>query len=115
MRRVVTASFLLVLLVAFATGCTTRVGDLTIATSKNLPQRFDVVRQDVLGKDCSYMFLFIPLGKLNPSVEGAIDDALEAVPEADAMADAQFHQDILFTLLFNQSCFRVKGDAIRTR
>lgn len=113
MTRAATASCFLVVFGAF--GCTTRVGDLTIGTSKNLPQRFDVVQQDVLGKDCSYALLFIPLGKLNPSIEGAIDDALESVPEADAMTDAQFHQDMLFTLLFNQSCFRVNGDAIRTR
>jgi hypothetical protein len=98
-----------------ALGCTTRVGDLTIATPKNLSRSFDVVRADIEGEDCYHMLLFIPLGSINPSMEGAIDDALESVPEADAMTNARFQQSILFTLLYNQGCYRVRGDAVRTR
>lgn len=105
---------LLVVAVLLA-GCTTRVGDLTIATPKNITREFDVVQSGVEGRDCVNIILFIPLGSLNPSMEGAIDAALEPVPEANAIADATFHQTSLITLLFNQSCVRVRGDAVRTR
>ena len=106
--------FLLAIVLSIVPGCTTRVGDLTIATSKNLNREFDVVQPDVEGQDCTNMIVFIPLGTLNPSMEGAIDDALESVPEADALVNARFRQSMLFTLIFNQSCVRVKGDAVRT-
>ena len=105
------ASVLLIPLLA----CSTRMGDLTIATTKNLPQKFEMVGNEIEGKDCANMFLFIPIGVLNPSIEGALDDALEKVPEADAMVDATIHQTTLFTLLFNQNCFRIKGSPIKTR
>jgi hypothetical protein len=96
-------------------GCTTRIGDLTIVTPKNLPQQFDVVQKDVEGKECLSQILIIPLGTTNPTIDGAIDAALEKAPGADALVDASVYADMIFTLFFNQSCVRIKGDAIRTR
>lgn len=101
--------------VAIGLGCTTRMGDLSIATSKNLTRDFEVVRADVEGEDCTHMLLFIPIGSMNPSMEGAIDNALESIPEADAMTNARFKQTTLFTLIYNQGCLKVKGDAVSTR
>ena len=100
---------------AFASGCTTRLGDLTIATPKNLPQQFDVVMKDVEGEECLSQILIIPLGTTNPTIDGAIDAALAKAPDADALVDASVHTDLIFTLLYNRSCVRIKGDAIRTR
>jgi hypothetical protein len=95
-------------------GCTTRIGDLTVGSTKNLPHDFNVIKKDVEGKDCFQMILFIPLGTLNPTYDGAIDAALDSIPEADSLVDATFHQDTLFTLLYNRGCIRVTGDAVRT-
>ena len=54
-------------------GCTTRIGDLTVATPKNLTRDFDVVKKDVEGKDCAYSLLgLIPLGVLNPTIDGVV-------------------------------------------
>lgn len=97
-----------------AVGCTTRLGDLTIVTSKNTKRNFEVVRRDVEGKDCMVQVLGIPFGKLNPTIEGAIDDALSAVPDADALSDVRVRQTLVYTLLINQICFRVRGDAIKS-
>lgn len=96
-------------------GCTTRVGDLTVGSTKNLPFEFKEVRKAVQGRDCFQMILFIPLGTLNPTYDGAIDDALASVPEADALVDAVFHQDSLVTLIYNRGCVRVSGTAVRTK
>ena len=96
-------------------GCTTRIGDLTVGSTKNLTHEFDVIKKDVVGEDCLQMFLLIPLGTLNPTYDGAIDLALDSVPDADAIVDATFYQDSLFTLVYNRGCIRVTGDAVRTR
>ena len=112
MRQI--AHLCLATLMTGSLACTTRVGDFTIVTSKNLSQEFKVVRNDVEGMDCMNMFLFIPLGSMNPSMEGALDDAINEVPGADAMTNAQFRRTLLFTLIFNQVCVRVTGDAIST-
>ena len=101
--------------VGLLSGCTTRIGDFTVGSSKNLTHQFEVIKKDVVGKDCVQMILFIPLGTLNPTYDGAIDAALEGVPNADAIVDATFYQDVMFTLIYNETCIRVTGDAVRTR
>ena len=99
-----------------AAGCTTRVGDLTVATPKNVRSDFEILQRDVVGKDCfQQVLIFIPVGTQNPTIDGAIDDALDQVPEADALMDATLHQDTIFLLLYNQNCIRVQGDAVKTR
>ena len=109
-------SALLVAVAWVATGCTTRVGDLTVATPKNMRTSFEVLQRDVVGKDCfQTVLLLIPIGTQNPTIDGAIDDALDQVPEADALVDASLFQDDLFLLLYTQNCIRVEGDAVRTR
>jgi len=60
------------------------------------------------------VLFFIPIGTLNPAMDGAIDDALSKVDDADALVDTSVHNDSLFTLLFNYNCIRIDGDAIRT-
>jgi hypothetical protein len=91
------------------------MGDLTIVTPKNLPQQFQVVQENVEGTECLAQILVIPLGTTNPTIDGAIDAALAKAPGADALVDASIHNDVLFTLLFNRTCVRITGDAIRTR
>lgn len=99
-----------------ACACTTRIGDLTVASPKNLPGEFTEIRRGVEGQDCSYVVLFfIPVGTLNPTIDGAIDDALAKVPDADALVDATLYNDLLLTLIFNSNCIRIEGTAIRTR
>jgi hypothetical protein len=95
--------------------CTTRVGDLTVASSRKLPHRFEVVRANVEGRTCAQFILFVPFGHLNPSYGGAIDAALEGIPEADALADATVMREFFFTLFYNRTCVRVVGDAVRSR
>lgn len=108
-------TFSLTFALLFFTACTTRIGDLTVATPKNVPSRYDVVQKGVTGKDCAYMLLsIIPIGTLNPTIDGAIDDALSGFRDADALTDAAIYNDILITFLFNSNCIRIEGTAVRT-
>ncbi len=95
--------------------CSTRLGDLTVASSKNIPTEFDEIASNVEGEDCVVIFLGIPIGTMNPTVDGAIDDALEGYPTADALSDLSIHASNWTVILFGQSCVTVKGDAISTR
>jgi hypothetical protein len=96
-------------------GCTTRVGDLTVASPKNVPRQFRVVKERVVGRDCGYRFLFFNFGVLNPSTDGAIDSALASVPGADALMNANLFTDFVEVILFAQTCVRVEGKAVSTR
>ena len=91
--------------------CTTRLGDLTILSTKNVASTANVMKRGVEGRDCVNLLLFIPIsGRLNPSVDEAMSDAMSKVPEGNIMTDVALYNDIIFTYIFNQTCFRVKGD-----
>jgi hypothetical protein len=100
--------------VVIGTGCTsTRVGDLTIASPKNLSYDFEVVGVDVNGRDCTHWITFIPFGQLNPTIDGAIEAALDTVSGANALTDATLTRSILFTLIYNRGCVTASGTPIR--
>ena len=97
-------------------GCTTRYGDLTVGSTKNIPVDLEILRENVVGRDCYHnILLILRFGVQNPTIDGAIDDALDQVKEADALSDAALYRDRIFTLIYNRGCERVKGTAIRTR
>jgi hypothetical protein len=97
-------------------GCQTRIGDLTVASPKNLPVEFKEIQPRVVGKDCSHVvLLLIPLGTLNPTIDGAIDDALAQAPGADALVNVSIKRTSLFAILYARSCVEIEGTAISTR
>ncbi|MGO9268319.1 MAG: hypothetical protein ACLQBA_26105 [Candidatus Binataceae bacterium] len=106
------------ILVAFAFGmsaCTsTRVGSLTLASTKNLGYTYAPVEERVSGEDCATNILGIPLGSINPNVQEAVDHAVSQTPNGDMMTNVSIHDDLIFTLLFNQACVKVQGDVVRS-
>lgn len=108
--------WLVATVVVMAAGCTTRHGDLTVGSTKNIPAELEILRENVVGRDCSHnVLLLFNFGVRNPTIDGALDNAIERVKGADALSDAVLYQDRVFTIIYNRSCFRVKGTAIRTR
>lgn len=91
------------------------MGDLTVASSKNIPTDFSVIAVNVEGEECMTHVLFVPIGTINPTVDGAIDEALEQVPTADALTDVAIYHERWSALLFGRSCVNVNGHAISTR
>jgi hypothetical protein len=105
----------LALLIPISLGCTQRLGDLTVATNKNVvlstfdPRADEAVSAE--GKDCKHIIIFIPTGI--PNIEAAIDRAL-------ADADRNFMTDVVMTrkswyipLIYGQDCMRITGSAWR--
>lgn len=98
-------------------GCSVRVGDLTMISSKSVDLEMvdlDAVPQvsGVSGKDTKFIFLFIPLG--SPQLEQAIDEALRK-GGGDLMTDVAIYQDFWWALLFGQTTIRVEGTVAKTR
>lgn len=105
----VVAAFVSCLLV----GCANRIGDFTVGSSKNIGL-LSQKGESVEGEDCSTNILgFIPIaGPMVPNFKTAVDKALERA-KGDVVADAVMWQSSLFTLIVNQSCFRVEGKVAR--
>ncbi len=107
--RILVALFLFVPLV----GCSTRIGDFTVASTKNiglLSQKGETIS----GEDCSTtLFFFIPIGgPIVPNFKTAIDKALERA-KGDVVADAVLWESWFNLLLIKQWCFKVEGEVAR--
>ena len=107
---------LVALVLLLPVGCTTRMGDLTIASTRLTElDQIDLdeapTRKRVKGEDIKFIFLFIPFGI--PHLEDAIDDALER-GQGDLMTDVTVRQ-FSWWFLVGQTGFRVEGDVIDTR
>lgn len=102
---------LLIAAVALASGgCRTRLGDLSIASTRNVALNPSPERIRVEGRDCAHLVFFAPLGKWSPSLDEALDDALERVPDGNIMTNVAIYRDVLLLLVYNRTCWRVKGD-----
>jgi hypothetical protein len=105
----------LFLAIAMLSGCTTRIGAFTFASTKNLGVAYAPLQTAVEGEDCVNLILFIPIGTLNPNIQDAVDRAVEKVPNGDMMTNVTLREDFLLTLLYNRACVRVTGDVVNTR
>jgi hypothetical protein len=105
----------LVLAITMLSGCTTRIGAFTLASTKNLGVAYAPLQTSVEGEDCVTLILFIPIGTLNPNIQDAVDRAVEKVPNGDMMTNVTMSEDLLFTLIYNRVCVKVTGDVVNTR
>jgi hypothetical protein len=97
---------------ALLTGCTTRLTDFTIISTKNVDlsvigrARRGAAR--VEGKDVAHIIIFIPTGV--PNMKEAIDRAIESVPGAVALVDGVLYQRFFWIpYIYGQSAFVVEG------
>jgi hypothetical protein len=101
------------LLAATLSGCSLNFGSLTAASTKNVGLPANVLKRGVEGTDCIHNVLGIPMGSLNPNIQEATDRALQTVPDANALTDAVVYAEPLIFLLYNRTCIRVRGDAVK--
>lgn len=104
------ASVLVLSVLFLLPACSQRLGDLTIASNKNIdvgtysPNAMEA--KDIKGKDCKPVILFIPTGV--PDIEAAIDDAFQK-SSTNLMTDAVITRKWWTALVFSQNCFEVEG------
>lgn len=93
-------------------GCSLRVGDFTVASTKNIGT-LSMKGDSVVGEDCSSYFLFFNVqGPTEPNVKTAVDRALERA-KGDVVVDAVIWRTVIPALIFNQVCFKVEGKVAR--
>jgi len=105
MKRKILIFFLLVL-----SACSTRrLGDFTVVSTRNIDMdgEYELVGSKVKGKDMTPIIYVFPLG--NPSIEGAIDDALDSV-DGDIMTDAIITQNVWWFYIYGEQRYIVVGD-----
>jgi len=100
----------LVFIAAAVSGCTTRLADLTVASSKNINLHSSALSSGrrVEGSD-SVGVVLLPLGR--PNVKTAIDRAVENDRCAVGLSDVVIDQEI-FALIFGYVKLNVKGNLI---
>ncbi len=100
----------LIVTTVLLSGCTQRLADLTLASTKNIELNNSdfVIGRRVSGEDTKAIILF-PIGM--PSIEEAADNAIEndrcAVGLSDVTASMEF-----FALLVGYQKYQVEGDLI---
>ena len=113
-RRRSLTGLLVIGMLAF--GCTTRIGDLTFVSTRNIDLThvsLDMRQGErVKGSDCKYAILgIIPLGL--PTLQGAVDDALRK-GNGNVMIDQVTYISNYWFVLFSRSCIRSEGTVLDT-
>ena len=110
MKRVMITVVGLCLFGVFLTGCTTRMTDFTVLSTKNVDlskmASYQRGATRVKGEDIVYIIIFIPTGV--PNTKEAIDRAIEQVPGAIALVDGVLYQKGWWFII-GQSGFIVEG------
>jgi hypothetical protein len=107
-----TAKFLgLVMILCAFFGCTTRLVDFTIISTKNVDlskaSTFQRGKTRMQGKDMVHIILCIPIG--TPNMKQAIDKALEKTPGAIALVDGVIFSKSWDVILYGQMMYVVEG------
>lgn len=103
--------FMMALATSLLSGCTQRMGDLTIISTKNIDISKSAIDLNsgvnVYGEDCKYN---PPLMHqlIQPNLETAIDDALSKA-NANVMVDEVTEWKVIWVVLGNIQCIKVKG------
>lgn len=96
-------------------GCSTRVLDFTIISSKQMDVRVKPTGKGrrVVGKDGVYWLFTIPLGA--PNLKQAVDRAIEkAGPGYDALIDGVIYTEKYWYLISGYSGYKVVGTPVKT-
>ena len=114
MKKIV-PSLLFAMAILFFTGCTTRIGQLTTVSTKNMEwnRAGEYVRSNktVVGKDISHIIVFIPT-KFQVTIDDAIKDALDQIPGAVALVDATLRYQYIFVFLYSRMGYIIEGTVL---
>ena len=103
---------ILIVIILILTGCSYRLGDLTIASTKNvnIGEKYVRISRDVVGKDTKPIIIVIPTGY--PSIEEAIDAALRT-KDGELMTNLVIYYKWWYIpYIYGEYVYEVKGDAL---
>lgn len=111
-------SILIVLIAIGVSGCSTRLGNLTVVSTNNVDglQANVTAEQRIKGESCNHAFLFIPWGdfqnRLQIATDNAIDNGHKAGLKGDVIVNAKINVTSWTTLIYAQNCLVVEGDLV---
>ena len=117
MKRLILSTIALGMLVGFS-GCTTRLGNMTVVSTNNVDGLSADVKtaQRVKGESCNRSFLIIPWGdfqnRLQIATDNAIDNGHKAGLSGDVIVNAKIGVTAWTALIYSQNCLTVEGDLI---
>jgi len=104
-----------VLLMLLFTGCINRIGDFTIASTKNINIKSETFKVDTShrteGSDTIYIIVFIPTGTAN--MKDAMDKAIDNAPNAVGLTNVTVKQGFWWIpFIYGQEWYTVEGNPI---
>jgi len=117
MKKLSLSIVTLLVIVGFS-GCSTRLGNMTIVSTNNVDGlSADVsAEQRVKGESCNRNFLIIPWGdfqnRLQIATDNAIDNGHKAGLNGDVLVNAKIDVTSWTALIYSQNCLTVEGDLI---
>ena len=99
-------------------GCTQRIGDFTVASTKNMDVTDNshtiITGNRVTGKDVAHIILFFPTGI--PDMKEAMDNAIEKSPGAVGLSDVTIKLgNFYIPLIYGQQWYEVEGTPIKEK
>lgn len=104
-------AILIIALILFS-GCTTRLGDFTVISTKTIDwSRSNTLKKAkvrVDGEDIAHWIIFLPTG--SPTIDEAVDNAIESIPGAVALIDAALYSRFWWIpYIYGQQGYIIEG------
>ena len=117
MKKIILSTLAIGMLVGFS-GCSTRLGNMTVVSTNNVDGLSTNVtqKQRVKGESCIRMLLFIPWGdfqnRLQIATDNAIDNGHKAGIKGDVLVNAKIGVTDWNAIVYGENCLTVEGDLI---
>jgi hypothetical protein len=114
-------SLLAVITLMALSGCSTRLGHFTVASTQNV-QNLDYTlgdnsKQHVEGSSCIHNIFIIPVGHFDDRLQRAMDDAItnghELGISGDILVNVRIDHRSWTAILYGQDCVVVEGDLVK--
>ena len=105
--------FILLVIVLVCSSCSYRLGDLSVASTKNVDigSNYILVEKNVKGKSMRPIIIVFPLG--HPNLEEAIDDALKKA-DGDLMTNVVINYSYYYIpYIYGEYVYKVEGDVYK--
>ncbi len=105
----------IIFLTIVMTGCVQRIGDFTVASTKNMDIKRTLHRVDeserLTGIDKKHIILFIPTGQ--PNMKEAMDNAIEKRTGAVGLSNVTVKHSLWWIpYIYGQSYFEIEGNPV---
>ena len=107
---------------ALSFGCAQRLGEFTVASTKNVPElKYDENTVPVEGEDClHFIFGMFPVGnyqnRLQEAMDRAIDSGREKGMKGNILVNTRIYiRGWIIPLIYGQQCVVVKGELTKIK